>query len=103
MDVFVPVGGFPRSAPVNQRPRTVAGTPGSGFSGTRRAACVSAYGLGTRPDMSTPNPDPRIRADLDDEPDFADEHAELTHADEHPVGEDLETDESTPSGSSGMD
>ncbi|MFI5717722.1 hypothetical protein [Nocardia sp. NPDC051750] len=66
-------------------------------------ACVAASGLGTRPDMNTPNPDPRTAADLEDEPDFAEEHAEPTHADEHPVGEVIETDESTPRGSSGMD
>ncbi|MEU4311071.1 hypothetical protein [Nocardia sp. NPDC024068] len=53
--------------------------------------------------MNTPNPDPRTAAELQDEPDFADEHSETTHADEHPVGEDIESDESTPTGSSGMD
>jgi hypothetical protein len=66
-------------------------------------ACVGASGLGTRPGMNTPNPDPRTRADLDDEPDFAEEHAKPTRADEHPVGEDIEADESTPRGASGMD
>ncbi|NKY58818.1 hypothetical protein [Nocardia flavorosea] len=52
--------------------------------------------------MTTPDPGPRAAADRD-EPDFAEEHAEPTHADEHPTGEQIETDESTPKGHSGMD
>lgn len=44
--------------------------------------------------MSTPNIDPRTAAEMQEEPDFADEHTKTTHADEHPTGEDLETDES---------
>lgn len=46
--------------------------------------------------MNTPNTDPKTAAEMHDEPDFADEHTKLTHADEHPTGEELETDESTP-------
>ncbi len=38
-----------------------------------------------------------------DEPDFAEEHTKATHADEHPKGAELETDESTPDGQAGMD
>lgn len=52
--------------------------------------------------MSTPDPDRPSTADRD-EPDFAEEHAEPTHADEHPTGEQIETDESTPREHSGMD
>lgn len=52
--------------------------------------------------MTTPNPDPRSTA-AQDEPDFADEHSSPTHAGEHPVSEEIETDESTPDEHSGMD
>lgn len=57
---------------------------------------------GTRRPVNTPDPDPRTTVDRD-EPDFAEEHSEPTHADEHPTGEQIETDESTPEGHSGMD
>lgn len=53
--------------------------------------------------MSSPDPDPRTRASAADEPDFAAEHTEPTHADEHPVGETIESDEATPQEHSGMD
>lgn len=48
--------------------------------------------------MSTPNIDPQTAAEMQEEPDFADEHTKTTHADEHPTGEDLEPDESSRSG-----
>ncbi|TQM33682.1 hypothetical protein [Nocardia bhagyanarayanae] len=53
--------------------------------------------------MNTPNIDPKTAEAMQDEPDFADEHTKPTHADEHPAGEDLETDESTPREHGGMD
>ncbi|WP_169332714.1 hypothetical protein [Nocardia araoensis] len=53
--------------------------------------------------MSTPNIDPETAESMQQDADFADEHTKPTHADEHPAGEQLETDESTPHGHSGMD
>ncbi|MGQ4619585.1 hypothetical protein [Nocardia sp. R7R-8] len=53
--------------------------------------------------MSTPNIDPETAESMLQDADFADEHTKPTHADEHPAGEQLETDESTPRGHSGMD
>ncbi|MEU7632850.1 hypothetical protein AB0C34_23140 [Nocardia sp. NPDC049220] len=53
--------------------------------------------------MSTPKIDPKTAAAMQEEPDFADEHTKPTHADEHPTGEVIETDESTPNEHSGMD
>ncbi len=53
--------------------------------------------------MSTPNVDPTTAESMQQDADFADEHTKPTHADEHPAGAELETDESTPSGHSGMD
>ncbi|MBF6348184.1 hypothetical protein IU448_04030 [Nocardia flavorosea] len=52
--------------------------------------------------MTTPDPGAEDPADRD-EPDFAEEHARPTHADEHPIDAEIETDESTPKGHSGMD
>ncbi|MGY1982802.1 hypothetical protein, partial [Nocardia gipuzkoensis] len=51
--------------------------------------------------MSTPNVDPTTAESMQQDADFADEHTKPTHADEHPTGEELETDESTPRGHSG--
>ncbi|MBF6222283.1 MULTISPECIES: hypothetical protein [Nocardia] len=53
--------------------------------------------------MSTPNVDPTTAESMQQDADFADEHTKPTHADEHPTGEELETDESTPRGHSGSD
>ncbi|WP_167837513.1 hypothetical protein [Nocardia altamirensis] len=53
--------------------------------------------------MSGPEMD-RTTAEIElGEEDFAAEHSKATHADEHPKGAELETDESTPDGHSGMD
>jgi hypothetical protein len=53
--------------------------------------------------VSNPDLDPVTAESMQQDADFAEEHTKATHADEHPAGEDLETDESTPKGSSGMD
>lgn len=52
--------------------------------------------------MRTPEIDPTTAEAMQDD-DFAGEHTKPTHRDEHPKGEELETDESTPDGSGGMD
>ncbi|WP_433578272.1 hypothetical protein [Nocardia brasiliensis] len=53
--------------------------------------------------MSGPEMDRATAESKLEEADFAEEHTKATHADEHPSGADLETDESTPDGHSGMD
>ncbi|NUS43192.1 MAG: hypothetical protein HOQ24_05825 [Mycobacteriaceae bacterium] len=53
--------------------------------------------------MNTSETDPASAEAMEHEPDFAEEHRSVTHADEHPAGEELESDESTPEGISGMD
>jgi hypothetical protein len=51
--------------------------------------------------MSTPEIDPNTAASMEEDADFAGEHTKPTYADEHPQGEDIETDESTPEGTGG--
>lgn len=53
--------------------------------------------------MTTPEIDPTTAEAMQQDSDFAEEHSKPTHADEHPTDEELEIDESTPSGHGGMD
>ncbi len=53
--------------------------------------------------MSDPDIDPVTAESMQQDADFAEEHTKATHADEHPAGKELETDEATPHGTSGMD
>ncbi|MBP2192840.1 hypothetical protein [Nocardia goodfellowii] len=46
--------------------------------------------------MSGPEMDRATAESLQEDPDFAGEHESATHADEHPMSEELESDESTP-------
>ncbi len=66
------------------------------FSGLRSAA-----DSGYTASMTGRKIDPRTTENA--EGDFADEHSKPTHADEHPLEEQLETDESTPEGYGGSD
>ncbi|WP_067681598.1 hypothetical protein [Nocardia miyunensis] len=54
-------------------------------------------------EMGGPDIDPITAESMQQDADFAEEHTKPTHADEHPEGEELESDESTPQGLSGMD
>ncbi|GAJ86372.1 hypothetical protein NBRGN_110_00350 [Nocardia brasiliensis NBRC 14402] len=60
-------------------------------------------GIGYAAGMSGPEMDRATAESKLEEADFADEHTKATHADEHPSGADVETDESTPDGHAGMD
>ncbi|PXX61595.1 RimJ/RimL family protein N-acetyltransferase [Nocardia tenerifensis] len=60
-------------------------------------------GSGYPAGMSGPEKDQTTAEVQQGEADFAEEHSKPTHADEHPKGAELETDESTPDGHAGMD
>ncbi|MBF6133384.1 hypothetical protein IU501_10275 [Nocardia otitidiscaviarum] len=51
--------------------------------------------------MNTPEIDPTTARERQREADFAEEHSKPTHADEHPQGETIERDESSPEGEGG--
>ncbi|MFI6047454.1 GNAT family N-acetyltransferase [Nocardia sp. NPDC051321] len=98
----------------NQPSCRVAAKLGYALEGTMRSAGLHADGWhdmhlharvadGYPAGMSGPEQDRTTAEIQQQEPDFAAEHAKPTHADEHPKGADLETDESTPDGHGGMD
>jgi hypothetical protein len=45
--------------------------------------------------------DPVTAESMEQDEDFAEEHTKPTHADEHPMSDELESDESTPTGPGG--
>ncbi|MEU7145258.1 GNAT family N-acetyltransferase [Nocardia sp. NPDC046473] len=92
----------------------VAAKLGYVLEGTMRSAGLHADGWhdmhlhariadGYPAGMSGPDKDRTTAEVQQQEPDFAQEHTKPTHADEHPKGAELETDESTPDGHGGMD
>lgn len=98
----------------NQPSCRVAAKLGFALEGTMRSAALHVDGWhdmhlhariksGYPAGMSGPEKDQTTAEIQQQEPDFAEEHSKATHADEHPQGAELETDESTPDGHSGMD
>lgn len=98
----------------NQPSCRVAAKTGYALEGTMRSAglhfdgwhdmhlharIAGGYAVG----MSGPEKDRTTAEVQEQEADFADEHSKPTHAEEHPKGAELETDESTPDGHAGMD
>ncbi|WP_107654575.1 GNAT family N-acetyltransferase [Nocardia suismassiliense] len=98
----------------NERSCRVAAKLGYALEGTKRSAGLHLDGWhdmhlharingGYPAGMSGAEKDRTTAEVQQEEADFAGEHSKPTHAEEHPKGAELETDESTPDGHAGMD